>query len=50
MTVTTQDQAGAPLGGATLLRLSPQLLAWLVLGAFAILCIVLRDQYKDLVT
>ena len=49
MAVTTQDQAQSPLGGSVLKSVSPQLLSWLVLGALAILCLVLREQYADLV-
>ncbi len=49
MTVATQDRARAPLGGSALREASPQLVSWLVLGALAIVCLLLRDQYSDLV-
>jgi len=49
MSVTTQDQAQAPLGNSIMGRLSPQLICWLVFGAFAVLCIVMRGDEKWLV-
>ncbi|MBT6509996.1 MAG: ABC transporter permease subunit, partial [Rhodospirillaceae bacterium] len=50
MSVTTQDNAQAPLGGSILDRLSPQLISWMVFGAFTVLCLVLRGDEKWLLT
>ncbi|MBN33218.1 MAG: glycine/betaine ABC transporter permease [Rhodospirillaceae bacterium] len=50
MTVATQDQAELPSGGSILGRFSPQLICWMVFGAITVLCLVLREDYKWLVS